>query len=935
MVRGIAGFALAMVLAMVLAMPAAAQPSEAQSHYESAVMSLHEGEYQAAIIHLKLALQADPAHLPSRLLAGDVNMRLHAPVVAADQFKRALAAGADRAYVLPRLAEAYLAQLKFEHVLAEIEANSGHADPDSEIQVLRGRAYLELGRLEDADQAFAAAAELRPRRADAWLGQADVRLRRGQGVAAARLVEKALSADAGSASAWHLRGDMQRGLGNLEQALTSYDRSLALDAQRLDARVSRAVALLGLGRTQEALRDVELVLETTTDHAYATFLHARILARMGKGAEAEAALRAADEGLSALAPALLEKHPPSLYLLGARRLEQENYERAYRYLHQFHLLRPNHIQGRKLLARLLLVYRGEPQAAADLLDPLAEVLVDDLELFVLLGEIHFERGDVEKAVAHYARALELASDSPALHRRLADIQIESARGDEATAGLIRTFLLDPNDTGSALRLASMLHKAGDYDRAIALGRWIHERLPDNPVPLNLVGAALLEKGDVAAARTQFERAIALSSGHAAARLNLAKLARDEGRADQAEQHLNMILESDEGHPHALAGLADIAIAGGRIDDAMAVLERLRIDDPAALAGVLQLIELYTRSRDPLLAQPFLQALEQRYRDDPQVLIASAELALRLGQPERAVPVLARARRVAADSPELLVHIAVLQSAAGEHGEAYFTLTQLLRESPSLLSAHSVLVKVEMQMGKWEAALSRATAVRNSFPDKPIGDVLVGDVRMALGQFEEAVAAYLVALDKQADPAVAAKVFEAKHRASTLEASLAWLAGWAQAHPDDRLARRILATRYLALGRVEAARTEHERLVELGAQDLEILNNLAWLYLRDGDPRALELAERAYALAPHDAASLDTLGWILTQRGETARGLAVLREAHARASQRPEVLFHLAVALEAQGNVREAARHLEHALAPGQGFEGRADAEALLRSLSGE
>ena len=107
---------------------------------------------------------------------------------------------------------------------------------------------------------------------------------------------------------------------------------------------------------------------------------------------------------------------------------------------------------------------------------------------------------------------------------------------------------------------------------------------------------------------------------------------------------------------------------------------------------------------------------------------------------------------------------------------------------------------------------------------------------------------------------------------------------------------------------------YEELAAIRKNDPIVLNNLANLYFEIGDSRAQETAEAAYRLAPKQPQTLDTLGWILVRTGEVERGLELLRDAHARASRRPQVRYHLAVALSRQGKSVEAKEHLEAILA---------------------
>ena len=78
--------------------------------------------------------------------------------------------------------------------------------------------------------------------------------------------------------------------------------------------------------------------------------------------------------------------------------------------------------------------------------------------------------------------------------------------------------------------------------------------------------------------------------------------------------------------------------------------------------------------------------------------------------------------------------------------------------------------------------------------------------------------------------------------------------------------------------------------------------------------------------------LDTLGWILVEQGNTARGLPLLRKATSLAPQAAEFRYHLALGLVKSGDKAEARKELEPLLATGKDFPGIEEARALLRQL---
>ena len=147
-------------------------------------------------------------------------------------------------------------------------------------------------------------------------------------------------------------------------------------------------------------------------------------------------------------------------------------------------------------------------------------------------------------------------------------------------------------------------------------------------------------------------------------------------------------------------------------------------------------------------------------------------------------------------------------------------------------------------------------------------------------------------------------------------------------------RLALAGLYEALGRKTAAQAEYERLAKLPRPSAVVLNNLAWLYLRGGDARALETARRAYELDSDNPAIMDTYGWALVKSGKVAEGLRILESAALYLPSSPEIQYHLAEALSRVGDTRRAREALAKALAPGADYEELGEARALARRLGG-
>ena len=100
----------------------------------------------------------------------------------------------------------------------------------------------------------------------------------------------------------------------------------------------------------------------------------------------------------------------------------------------------------------------------------------------------------------------------------------------------------------------------------------------------------------------------------------------------------------------------------------------------------------------------------------------------------------------------------------------------------------------------------------------------------------------------------------------------------------------------------------------------------------GDPRAIELAERAYNMAPNRAEIMDTYGWLLVKSGGIEQGLRLLEEAARLTPNNGDIRYHLAATLAKAGDQSRARDELGALLDSGADFPEKAAAQALYQVL---
>jgi len=211
--------------------------------------------------------------------------------------------------------------------------------------------------------------------------------------------------------------------------------------------------------------------------------------------------------------------------------------------------------------------------------------------------------------------------------------------------------------------------------------------------------------------------------------------------------------------------------------------------------------------------------------------------------------------------------------------------------------------------------------------------LLGDIAARDQNFDSAAAHYQASFDLEPRTPSLMKLYQTLKQTNQLDKANSMLDQWLKKHPKDNVAMAALAEAHLQSGKLAEAQKYYESLLKQYPKEPQFLNNLAYIYLNTGNPKALSHAEQAQKLAPEQAASNDTLGWILVNSGQAEKGLPYLRNAHSRLSQNPEIRYHIGVALDQLQRHDEAKHELNEALKSDMPFNGIDKAKALLEKLN--
>jgi tetratricopeptide (TPR) repeat protein len=250
--------------------------------------------------------------------------------------------------------------------------------------------------------------------------------------------------------------------------------------------------------------------------------------------------------------------------------------------------------------------------------------------------------------------------------------------------------------------------------------------------------------------------------------------------------------------------------------------------------------------------------------------------------------------------------------------------------PSAVEPKVAIASALFSSGSRAEAFAAAKTLAEQNPKSAVGSSLLGDFFEADGKAAESLAAYQRAFSLSKSPATAFKVYRALHANQRADEARSHLRAWWPASQPSDVATMISASDILLDKQdwKEAAAVLNE-VLKVNPRSAAALNNAAIAVHQLKEPKALQLAERAYQLEPQNYAVLDTYGWVLVEQGRVDEGLKLLRVAIQKASKSPGIRLHLAQALAKLGDKQQAQAEAKLALQNNPDAQTKAQAERLI------
>lgn len=839
---------------------------QAQIHVKSSQAYRDQGQYRAAMIEARNALQLAPQNVPAALSLASIYLELGDGKAAAELLERVDKSQSAKAAV--PLASAYLDMGKFssaEETLATADL-SNEQRQSAEFLVAKARIAGKQQRLDEAEALLRQAINNHPDDVTAPAALVELVLMRDGAEQALKVAEEVLQRHRDKPDAQFVYAE----IAGANQDMEGIERHLTNALSRLPqtdvitplkARVLRHLSsvLTQQGRTTEALVYTRLLAEANPEaqEMRQQYDDAVTQLRAGKLNEAEQTLTS-----------MYERNPgndTSALFLGLVNLQKGELDQAIE-LFDEHLdpetASPQMIRA----ASLAQLQKNRPEEALRILRKAKDDRPNDAGVLAVFGLTALNiAGAEEEGVLALQNALEQDPSKAELRIALAEYYARQGRAEQALEQLETAAGAAPSNFAVQRAYVSALLQQGNIPKARSVTDDLQQSAGEAFFTWLLSAQVNLAAQDYSPALQQLNKAAALAPREPAPLIGLAQLALQQREWGNAARYFERAAGLRGDLVPAYKGIVTAHESAGTIKEGLAHLEKLAEDPSKAPTANAVIAQYYLLNEQPQKSETFVEKALETETSPTRYLRGVA------AQTYRALAAQARSR--------------------GESDAAREHLMAALRQIPNSLALTRELAALEIQAGRYEEAHQLLDAMAAT----PGGRSTAALLRAAMlhQQKKPAEAAELLTSEWQAQPhadiANQRYLLAKQGRQGSVEEILQ---EWRRRFPLDARPLVYLGMEAQEAKQTDAATSYYEQALTINPNNPLALNNLAWIRFEAGEREAVELAKRAADLAPNNGAILDTYGWILVQKGDKTEGIKWLEKAAQAAPGSTEIQQHL-------------------------------------------
>lgn len=885
-----------------------------------------KGDFGAAAIQYKSALQRDPQSAEARRRLGDALFRAGDIDGALVELTKVVKDPVEGPIVLPTLSSAMVQAGEFKKLVSDfgstsLEKKEAQAELKTNLAIAWGALRDVAKAKQSLDAAFAAVPEFGP----AMVVRSRLLAAERKPDEAIALLDSAVAKNPKAQEAWLVRGQLLEAVkGDVAGAEASYKKALEAAPNYVQAHSALVMIHIRRGDMASAKQQAKSLVAVAPNHPYTQLLKAQI-------AFAEQRFAEARETLQALLKAFPDS-PSILLLSGAVEVHFGALTQAASQLSKALRMDPGLDAARRTLAEIE-VRQGQSAQALSTLKPLLEAPAVGAETYSIAADAELRQGRAAAAEKYYLLAAK--ADPSNLRVQSAAALARIAKGD-ATAAITDLQNISGKSKGTFAdeMLFAISMRKRDFTSALATLDTMEKKAPGKAALLELRGQVHLARGDQAAARAAFEQAAKSDPSLFAATRSLVRIDTAQGKLKEATARLDELTKQQPENASAWLLLAELKAqpSNGSAAEIKAAYTAAINAAPTLALARLQYIAHALRSNQLKDALAAAQAAAAALPSEVQVLDALGQVQTRTGDYEQAAKTFRQLASMLPNSPDPYMRLAGLYNTMGKRDQAESALKLALEGNPNFGPAQTALVELMLSGGKQREALAHITQIKEARPTQALGYALEAGYHTRQKKPEAAIAVLRQGVAKSGSRDLASKLAVALIQSGKDAEAEAFGLAWLKDHPDDASMEYVLAERAMVRNDFKSAEVRLSRVLAIQKDNVAALNNLAWLMATNGRSGASALAQRALYIAPDDPGLLDTFAFALASEKKFTEALEVQKRAVELSPGEGRLRLGLAkIALQA-GDKGLAKSELTRLADLGASFPDQAEVKKLLSSL---
>ena len=606
---------LASILAIALAACSSDPNHQKVKYLNSGERYLKRGEYSAAVIEFRNAVDLDPRFEKGHAKLAEGYLRLGNSEAAYREFLEAVTLDPGDRDAELQLARLSIARRQFDQAQTAAQTVL-HSDPGSaDAHAILGEKQLLTGHLPDAMREFQQAVDLAPRQVEHYIALAAAYVSAGQTAEAEAVDRKAIENNPGSVDARINMGQFCFTQGRLPEAEAEMRQAVALEPKAVLPRVLWARILVREGKLADAeklYQGIKTIAPNDPKAYQALGLFYLASGQKEKAAAEFRAMMASKPKDTSVKLNLVETLIDLNRIQEAADVEQQ-------------VIRDDPSSPRALLAKgRILIAQGRPQDAIPPLEQAVQTDVQSARGYYFLGIAQKALRMSDLARASFNRALALSPGMPEAEAQLASLNAAAGQNDEALDLAASALKERPGMPLAQIASAKALLAKGQTQQAEAALQQLLSRDPTSlPALAQLLNVCRVEK-KTAEAVTRIAGLVEQNPRNADLHFLLALGYFDLKDLDKSESALKQALALDPATPEAYSLLANIDLARGAVDAAKQDFRKAINLRPRNLSNYLALAAEFEREKNWSEAE---KLYEKAHQVDPDSVPAAGSLAL--------------------------------------------------------------------------------------------------------------------------------------------------------------------------------------------------------------------------------------------------------------------------------------------------------------------